>query len=270
MKAFDSVDTISEQEYSAPAESQAPAQDYSSKPAETANRDRCSRFTRPTKPITVLLAENRTIIRQGISAVLALEKDIRVVGEASDAGEAESMAEKLHPDVVLMGVTLAFLNRMQATRHILQLRPAPRVIILARLADETSAREAATLGASAFLTEQVSAETLATTVREIYKGGRSFIPEVSLTRPAPDKNRPVSAANRLRSRALTSRQTQVLQLIAEGKSNKQTASDLCISIKTVEKHRENLMATLGIHETAGLTRYAISSGLINGATMAAA
>jgi DNA-binding NarL/FixJ family response regulator len=269
MKSFDSPETICDVPFSGPAEPLNNAAENSSEPPVSATRDRCSRFTRPAKPITVLLAENRTIVRQGICAVLALEKDIRVVGEASDGAEAEAMVEKVRPDVVLMSVTIAFLNRMQATRHILQHQPAPRVIILARMPDETSAREAATLGASAFLTEQVTAEALAGTVREISKGGRSFGPGVSLSRSIAEKSHPVSAAVRLRNRALTSRQTQVLQLIAEGKSNKQTASDLCISIKTVEKHRENLMATLGIHETAGLTRYAISSGLVNG-TMAAA
>jgi len=269
MKDFDSIETICEEEYSAPAEVPVTVVDNSPPPPISASRDRCARFTRQTKPITVLVAENRTIVRQGICAVLALEKDIHIVGEASDGPEAEAMAEKLHPDVILISVTLAFLNRMQATRHILQLSPAPRVIILARLPDETSAKQAASLGASAYLTEQVSAETLASTVREIYKGGRSFGPEVPLTRTILEKNRPTLGASRMRNRVLTSRQTQVLQLIAEGRSNKQTASDLCISIKTVEKHRENLMATLGIHETAGLTRYAISSGIINGTAAAA-
>jgi DNA-binding NarL/FixJ family response regulator len=216
------------------------------------------RKDRKSKPVTVLLAEDRTIVREGICAVLAMEKDINVIGHASDGREAAELTERLHPDVVIINVAMACLNRMQVTRQILHTPPAPRVIILARHGDDAFAKQAARMGAAGYLTEQISAETLANTLRQACEGSYVFCPGISRSVPPnPKVTRQASAKC-----PLTSRQKQVLQLIAEGNSNKQTASDLAISIKTVEKHRENLMATLDIHDTAGLTRYAISNGII--------
>jgi DNA-binding NarL/FixJ family response regulator len=151
---------------------------------------------------------------------------------------------------------------MQAIWRILHAHPVPRVIILARHANDIYARHASALGAASYLTEQTSAQMLVRTLRLTHKGGYGFGPGNS--RPLPAKPRPcrtIPPSSELTT-PLTSRQRQVLQLIAEGNSNKQTASALSISIKTVQKHRQDLMTTLGIHETAGLTRYAISAGII--------
>jgi len=219
-------------------------------------------FSREPDPFTVLLVEDRTIVRQGICAVLALEKDIRVIGEASDGSEAAELTERLHPDVVVISAAIACLNRMQAARRILHTQPAPRVIILARHADVTYARHAVALGAAGYLTEQISAQTLARTLRLTHKGRYSFGPGAFRCLPEKPRSHRSNVAPEKLTAPLTSRQKQVLQLIAEGNTNKQTASDLAISIKTVEKHRQFLMKALGIHETAGLTRYAISSGII--------
>jgi DNA-binding NarL/FixJ family response regulator len=226
-----------------------------------ANDSLCSHLNRKSKPITVLLAEHRTIVRQGICAVLALEEGIRIIGEAPDGCQAAELTEKLHPDVVVISAAMACGNHMVAIRQILLALPAPRVIVLARDGDDVYAREAAKLGAAGYVTEQISAQMLGRTLRETCKGACVFSPGIS--RYLPEKPRACSATASFTKR-LSLRQRQVLQLIAEGNSNKQTASNLSISIKTVEKHRQRLMDSLGIHETAGLTRYALSSRIIEG------
>ena len=213
----------------------------------------CARLNGQGKPTSVLVAEHRTIVRQGICAVLGLEKDIRVIAEASDGDETATLTEKLHPDVVVISVAMAFLNRMQTARRMSQALPAPRLIILARQGDDTYVQQAASLGAAAYLTEQVTSQALAAAIRDSHKGRTVIDPGICLGRTQKPRPYPASAVSRKISRPLTARQRQVLQLIAEGNSNKQTASDLAISIKTVEKHRENIMAMLGIHETAGST-----------------
>jgi DNA-binding NarL/FixJ family response regulator len=219
----------------------------------------CSRLDRKPKPICVLLADNRIIVRQGLCAVLALEKDISVVGQASNGQEAVELTEKLHPDVVIISFAIASLNRMHASRRILQALPAPRIIILARHDDDTYAKYAATVGAAGCVTEQIFPEMLVRTLRETHSGSQVFSAGISrYLSEKPRCNPPATTA----TKQLTPRQKQVLQLIAEGNTNKQTAFNLSIGIKTVEKHRERLMARLGIHETAGLTRYAISSGIV--------
>jgi DNA-binding NarL/FixJ family response regulator len=264
MKTLLTVETTSKDEWDATIQEPTGRLDLTvENPAEYfpfTNRSLCPPLGRKPKPITVLLAEDRTIIRQGICAVLSLEEDIRVIGEASDGPQAAELTERLHPDVVVISAAIACLNRMQATRRILHAHPAPRVFILARHADDTYARHAVALGAAGYLTEQVSAQMLARTLRlpgsyGFGRGNSRSLPE----NPGPHRTMP---ASREPTGPLTSRQRQVLQLIAEGSSNKQMASDLSISIKTVEKHRQYLMAKLGIHETAGLTRYAISAEII--------
>jgi DNA-binding NarL/FixJ family response regulator len=220
-------------------------------------------LSRPPDPITVLLAEDRTIIRQGICAILALQKDIRVIGEASDGRQAVEMTERLHPDAIVISAAIACLNRMGPTRRILRAQPAPRVIILARSTDDTYAKRAAALGASGYLTEQISAQMLARALRLTHQGGYSFGLGNAACLPENSPSHETTPTLREATDPLTSRQRQILQLIAEGSSNKQTASTLSISIKTVEKHREHIMDKLGIHETAGLTRYAVFAGIVN-------
>jgi DNA-binding NarL/FixJ family response regulator len=225
----------------------------------------CSRLNHKSKPVTVLLVEDRTIVRQGISAVLALEKGIRVIAEAADGCQAAELTESLHPNAVVISTALACENHMQAMRRMLLAVPAPRIIILARQGDDAFASQAARMGVAAYVTEQISAQTLVSTLHRVCSGANVFAPGISGF--LPEKTQAHAAMNAF-TKPLTSRQRQVLQLIAEGNSNKQTAFNLSISIKTVEKHREKLMSRLGIHETAGLTRYAITSGIIEGGSRA--
>ncbi len=215
------------------------------------------------KQITVLLAEDHTIVREGFRKMLELEDDLEIVGEAEDGREAVAMVRKLRPAVVLMDIAMPRLNGLEATRQMLKAVPATKVLMLSAHSDDAYVQEATNSGAVGFLLKQTSAQDACRAIREVQKGNTFFSPSISRRR---DRLNPQSRdrAGRLHQKAaqLTSREVEVLQLIAEGKANKQTAAELGISAKTVEKHREKLMSKLDIHDTAGLTRYAISAGVI--------
>ena len=200
------------------------------------------------------------VVRQGFRKMLELEEDIEVVGEAQDGRQAVAMVKKLRPAVVLMDIAMPLLNGLEATRQVLKLEPATKVVMLSAHNDDAYVQEATNAGAVGFLIKQSSAQNVCEAIREVQKGNRYFSPSVGKRlQNGASQNR----NGTLKPRSpLSSREMEVLQLIAEGKANKETAAELGISIKTVEKHRENLMAKLNIHDTAGLTRYAISAGII--------
>ncbi len=215
------------------------------------------------KQITVLLAEDHTIVREGFRKMLELEGDFKIVGEAQDGRQAIALVKKLHPEVVLMDIAMPLLNGLEATRQVLKTNPATRVIILSAHSDDAYVTNATDSGAQGFLLKQTSAYDVCRAIREVHKGKTFFSPAIS--RRQDRLHSPTSGrAGLLKKKAveLTSREVEVLQLIAEGKANKQTAAELGIGVKTVEKHREHLMEKLDIHDTAGLTRYAISAGII--------
>jgi DNA-binding NarL/FixJ family response regulator len=215
------------------------------------------------KRITVLLAEDHMIVREGFHRMLELETDLEVVGEAKDGRQAVAMVKKLRPDVVLMDIAMPLLNGLEATRQVLKAVPGTRILILSAHNDDAYVQNATEAGAMGFLLKQTSSHEVCRAIREIHNGKTFFSPSVfmRLNRLNPQ---PSGRAGRLNKKAahLTSRETEVLQLIAEGKANKQIAAELGIGIKTVEKHREHLMQKLDIHDTAGLTRYAIGAGII--------
>lgn len=212
-----------------------------------------------TPPITVLLAEDHTVVRQGLRYLLEAEGDIRVVGEASNGREAVTLARKLVPRVVVMDIAMPRLNGLEATRQIRTLLPAARILILSAHSDEAYVEQVMALGAAGYLLKQSSAHVLSDAVREVDKGNTFLCPALR-TRPRPSWD---SAKGGKAGRpGLSSRELEVLQLIAEGQANKQAASELGISVKTVEKHRQRLMEKLNIHDTAGLTRHAIATGII--------
>lgn len=218
---------------------------------------------RSTKRITVLLADDHTIVREGLRKLLEDERDIEVIGEAATGRQAVTMTRKLLPDVVVMDIAMPLLNGVEATRQIRQSLPQAKVLVLSAHNDETYIEKLISLGAAGYLIKQTSAHLLSEAIREVDKGNTFFSPSVSgklrhQKRDGQDrKSRPRASAG-----GLSSREVEVLQLIAEGAANKQIASELFISIKTVEKHRNRLMQKLGIHDTAGLTRYAIVEGVI--------
>ncbi len=215
------------------------------------------------KQITVLLAEDHMIVREGLRALLEAEGDIAVVGEAETGRQAVQLAKRLRPAVVVMDIAMPLLNGLEATRQIQKVVPTTRVLILSAHSDDEYIRQVILLGAAGYLIKQTSADLLSKAIREVEKGNTFFSPSIArrvhgLYPPSPNGRAAVKKGKTI----LSSREVEVLQLIAEGKANKQVAAELGISIKTVEKHRQRLMSKLDLHDTAGLTRYAIAAGII--------
>ncbi len=215
------------------------------------------------KKITVLLAEDHAVVREGFRKMLELEPDFEVVGEAQNGREAVAMVKKLHPVVVLMDIAMPLLNGLEAARQVMAAVPATKIIMLSAHSEDAYIEEATNAGARGFLLKQTSSNIVCQAIREVQKGTTFFSPSVT-KRMNHFNPKLTGRAGALKKNVaqLTSREMEVLQLIAEGNANKQTASELGIGIKTVEKHREHLMAKLDIHDTAGLTRYAIGAGII--------
>jgi DNA-binding NarL/FixJ family response regulator len=215
------------------------------------------------KRITVLLAEDHMIVREGFRKMLELEGDFEIVGEAPDGRQAVALAKKFRPDVVLMDIAMPLLNGLEATRQVLKAVPATKVLMLSAHNDDVYVKSATESGAVGFLLKQTSAHDVCRAIREVQKGKTFFSPSISRRQDRIQPLSPDRAGGFTKKNVpLTSREMEVLQLIAEGKANKETASELNIGIKTVEKHREHLMQKLDIHDTAGLTRYAIGAGII--------
>jgi len=214
-------------------------------------------------PITVLLAEDHQIVREGFKSLLGHERDIKVVGEAETGRQAVQLTRKFRPSVVVMDIAMPLLNGLEATRQIRKDFPDTKVLILSAHSDDAYVDQVAALGASGFLVKQTSSHELATAIRKIH-GGETFF-SASVSKRVKDRSRTSLSRNgnpKKKSNCLSSREVEVLQLIAEGKANKQVASELGVSFKTVDKHRQHLMSKLNIHDVAGLTRYAIAEGII--------
>jgi DNA-binding NarL/FixJ family response regulator len=210
-----------------------------------------------------MIAEDHMVVRQGLKALLESEGDIKVVGEAENGRLAVELAHKLRPEVIIMDIAMPQLNGLEATRQILKAYPQTRIILLSAYKDDAYIEKATALGAVGYLIKQTSLDALAKVIREVHRGRVFFSPEVAKHLVHPGQRLPIREDLIKKKVAhLTSREAEVLQLIAEGQSNKQAGGSLGISIKTVEKHRQHLMEKLAIHDTAGLTRYAISAGII--------
>jgi DNA-binding NarL/FixJ family response regulator len=215
------------------------------------------------KKITVLLAEDHMVVREGFRKMLELESDLEVVGEAPDGRQAVALTNKLRPDVLLMDIAMPLLNGLEATRQVLKGAPGAKVLILSAHNDDAYVNTAAESGAVGFLLKQTSAHDVCRAIREVHKGKTFFSPSISRRQDrlhAQSLDRAGSVTKK--AARLTPREMEVLQLIAEGKANKESAAVLGVGLKTIEKHREHLMEKLDIHDTAGLTRYAISAGVI--------
>ncbi len=213
------------------------------------------------KPITVLLAEDHLLVREGVRSLLEHEGDIEVVGEAANGREAVQLARKLHPSVVVMDIAMPALNGLEATRQIRKDHPEAKVLILSAHNDDAYVEQVMRLGAAGFLLKQTSSHVLANGIREVQKGNTFF--EDPVCRRVRDRSEGAQPRRfERKGNRLSSREVEVLQLVAEGKPNKQVAAELGVSFKTVDKHRQHLMSKLNIHDTAGLTRYAIAQGII--------
>jgi DNA-binding NarL/FixJ family response regulator len=216
------------------------------------------------KPVNIILAEDHTIVREGLRALLEPEHDIRIIGEASDGRSTVEMTMKLRPDVVVMDIAMPLLNGFEATRQILHELPETKILILSAHSDDAYVEKAMEAGATGYLIKQSNAHILAESIRGVHHGEKCLSPIISQRLDQHDLKALVNGELHAKKDAshLSPREAEVLQLIAEGKANKQSADILKISIKTVEKHRQSLMNKLNIHDTAGLTRYAIEAGII--------
>lgn len=213
--------------------------------------------------ISLILADDHTIVRQGFRRLLEFESDFEVVGEAQEGRDAVQLVRRLHPTVVLMDIAMPRLNGLEATRQILAEDPKARIIILSAHSDDAYVDGAIEAGAAGFLQKQTSAEELCQAIRSVAEGKNHYSTPVSRRLDRLNSQFPVrKGLLKYKPVSLTPREMEVLQLIAEGKANKETAVELGIGMKTVEKHRDHLMKKLDIHDTAGLTRYAIGAGII--------
>ena len=205
--------------------------------------------------LRILLADDHVMVRQGLKALLEREK-FDIAGEASDGREAVRLAESLRPDLILLDLAMPLLNGMDATREILKSNPGAKVILLTMHSEDSYVLEALRAGAVGYVVKTRASGELLQAIREVQRGHFYLSPGVSRVVISA-----FLAKNELPMDPLTARERQVLQLIAEGKTTKEAAVVLDISVKTAESHRTRIMHKLNIHETAGLVRYAIRLGL---------
>lgn len=213
-------------------------------------------------PIRVLLAEDHTIVRQGLVALLSTQAGIEVVGEAEDGRAAVAAAVRLRPDVVLMDLGMPGLNGVDATRQIRRESPGTFVVILSMHASEEHVRPAIRAGATGYLLKGSGLSDLVAAIRAVAAGEGFLSPAIAkiLVRDAQGDEEPASSG------PLTAREREILQLVGEGHSSPDIARLLHLSAKTVEGHRGRIMAKLQIHDVAGLVRYAIRVGLVSSET----
>lgn len=213
------------------------------------------------KKIRVLLAEDHTIVRQGICALLKSEPDLEVVGEASDGLEAIELAKKMIPDVVLMDIAMRNLNGLEATRKIKKLFPHMKVLVLTMYENEEWIFQILKAGASGYLIKDSAMTDLTSAIRAIHQGDSYLSPSIS--KKVIDeyiRKAEIGEKNNVDD-LLSNREREILQLIAEGDSVPKIASLLCISKKTVEAHKTHIMEKLNIRDKVGLIKYAIRTGL---------
>jgi DNA-binding NarL/FixJ family response regulator len=203
--------------------------------------------------ISVLLVDDHTLVRRGFRRILEDEPDIEVAGEAGDGAEAIKLAEQLHPKVIVMDCAMPGINGLDATRKILEKDEKALVLMLSMHPEETLVRQALDAGARGYVLKNAVDLELGAAIRRVANG--ETVLDSQLKRPEVLKGK--------RHAALTPRELEVLQMIVEGKSNKEIATVLDLSANTVAVHRANMMDALGIHKAAELVVYAIRHGLVN-------
>src|SRR6266446_5230093 len=212
--------------------------------------------------ISVLLVDDHNIVRQGLRALLIAEGDMTIVAEAQTGREAVQLATQLRPEVVIMDLAMPLLNGWEATRQILKVVPTARIVVLSTYGDDEHIQQAIAAGAAAYLLKQTAAADLVKAIREVRKGNAYFSPAIAKRLREQTCQPATSETMKTPDAELTPREAEVLQLIAEGFANKQIAAELGLSVKTVEKHRQQVMHKLNIHDIAGLVRHAAGKGII--------
>jgi len=211
--------------------------------------------------IRTILADDHTLTRAGLRLLLEQIDYVEVLGEASNGREVVALAKKYSPRLVLMDISMPELNGIEATSRIAKEVPSARVIILSAHSDEEHVLGALRAGAAGYLLKSAATQELQAAVQAVAKGSTYLSPEISSLVIARSTGKAASRTGALDH--LTGRQREILQLIAEGKSTKEMAFLLNVSVKTVESHRSQLMERLDIHDIAGLVRYALKVGLIS-------
>src|SRR5487761_536063 len=203
--------------------------------------------------LTVLLVDDHALVRHGFRRILEDDPEIEVVGEASDGEEAVRLASKVRPAVIVMDCALPGMNGLEATRKILEAQPDAAILMLSMHSEDTLVRQALDAGARGYILKNAMDLVLPAAVRRVVAGEIVLSPQLSRS----------DALKGERNSGLTVRELQILQLIVHGKSNKEIAEQLDLSVNTVGVHRANIMDALGIHKTADLVVYAIRNGLVS-------
>jgi DNA-binding NarL/FixJ family response regulator len=211
-----------------------------------------------SKRIRILLVDDHAVVRQGFKMILAAQTDMEIVGEAGNGREAVELAGELKPDVVVMDVAMPELNGIEATRRLAETAPHARVVALSMHKDSVYVREILRAGARAYLLKDSVAADLVSAVRSVARGEGYLSPAVS-NAVLDDYRRHVTNPIDL----LTSREREVLQMLAEGKTNKEIATVLNLSVYTVDAHRGRIMEKLNLHSINELVRFALRNGLID-------
>ncbi len=214
--------------------------------------------------IHVLLVDDHAIVRDGIKMLLSAQKDIQVVAEAENGEQAIQLAKIHEPDLVLMDISMPVLNGLEAAKEILRICNQTKVILLSMFADEEYVLTAIRSGVAGYLDKQSAAPAVIDAIRSVMNGEAYFSPSISKTVLKAAKGRVEQKKVSSRFERLTSREKQVLQLIAEGAVCREIAEKLFISIPTVYKHRQNVMKKTGLNDVSALTRFAIENNLIRG------
>jgi DNA-binding NarL/FixJ family response regulator len=214
-----------------------------------------------TSKIRTLIADDHTLLRNGICALLEDEPDIMIVGEASDGREAVRLAGQLKPNVVLMDIAMPLLNGLEATRQIKHEHPEISVLVLTMYDNEEYFREMLEVGASGYIIKRAAASELVTAIRAVYNGEAVLSPAITRFLLEDYLNHDIRS-EKDDPNALSSREREVLQLIAEGRTSREIAEILNLSVKTVQSHRTSLMQKLDLHDRGDLIKYAIQKRII--------
>lgn len=212
----------------------------------------------PEQAIRILLVDDHTIVRQGLKLILSAQTDLQVVGEAANGREAVDLVQKLKPEVVLMDVAMPDLNGIEATRRIVEANPRLRVLVLSMHKEAVYVREILRAGARGYILKDAIDTELLNAVRSVARGDGYISPAVSgalLSDYRQNVTDPIDL--------LSGREREVLQLIAEGKTNKEIATRLNLSVYTVDSHRGKIMEKLNLHSTGELVRFAMKHGLVD-------